>query len=282
MKSRISNLRPAAIRILLSAFCLLPSTLALAFPPSPHHLFYGMVRDEYGTPINDPEAIVVLETVGGVHLKGAIVPGLEPGVNYRLTAPMDSGLSSDLYKPTALRPQAPFLIKVVIAGVVYLPIEMTGDYSQLGKPGKRTLLNLTLGEDSDGDGLPDAWERMINGDLSKVGPNEDSDGDGLSNLNEYLAGTFAFDPEDGFTLEIAGVNNGRPALEFTALRGRSYTIMGSSNLKDWSPVTFRIPAEGEDAPARTGYTSTDVRLVRVEVDESSTGASGGFFKLIVQ
>ena len=30
---------------------------------------------------------------------------------------------------------------------------------ELGKPSETTRLDLTLGEDSDGDGLPDAWER---------------------------------------------------------------------------------------------------------------------------
>jgi hypothetical protein len=42
--------------------------------------------------------------------------------------------------------------------------------------------------DSDGDGLPDDWERAYFGNLSQ-GPNGDFDGDGLSNFQEWILGT---------------------------------------------------------------------------------------------
>jgi hypothetical protein len=45
---------------------------------------------------------------------------------------------------------------------------MKGDLSKLGEPGKRTHLDLTLGEDLDGDGIPDAWERAL---LAALGGN---------------------------------------------------------------------------------------------------------------
>ncbi len=38
--------------------------------------------------------------------------------------------------------------------------------------------------DTDGDGLPDIWEKLYFGDL-RFGPNDDPDGDGLTNLQEY-------------------------------------------------------------------------------------------------
>jgi len=41
--------------------------------------------------------------------------------------------------------------------------------------------------DSDGDGLPDAWEMQYFGNLSN-GANNDPDGDGITNLQEYLQG----------------------------------------------------------------------------------------------
>ncbi len=50
-------------------------------------------------------------------------------------------------------------------------------------------------EDSDGDGLPDAWELEHFGNLSQ-GPDMDFDGDGASNLAEFDAGTDPTDPNE--------------------------------------------------------------------------------------
>ena len=255
---------------------------AFAYPPAPHHLFYGMVRDEFGTPINDPNAVIILVTAGGARIKTQIVPGLEPGVNYRLAVPMDSGITSDLYKPTALKPFVPFMIQVVIAGVTNLPIEMTGNLSQMGQPGKRTLLNLTLGEDLNGDGLPDAWQRLINADLSKVTPNGDSDKDGLTNLQEYLAGTYAFDPKDGFSLTIVGFNSGAPLFEFLAIRGRTYTLHGSPDLKTWTAQSFSIPADGATASIRNNYFADTVRKLQIQAATPAGDTPPRFFRLMVQ
>lgn len=253
---------------------------ARAYPPAPHHLFYGLVRDEYGTPLSTG-AELILETSSGVQIKGAVISGQGPGVNYNLEVPMDAGIASDLYKPTALRPSVPFRIKVKIGNVTYLPIEMSGNFAQLGQPGRRTLLNLTLGEDSDGDGLPDAWERMINPDLSKVNPLEDADGDKLNNLQEYLAGTYAFDPQDGFTLKIARFNGEAPVLEFLAIRGRTYTLQGSADLKTWATLSFRFSTEAGSV-ARSNYQATDVRPLQVEASIDANQPTPRFFRLMVQ
>lgn len=272
-----------AIRGALAISLVTASVLsAFAYPPAPHHLFYGMVRDEFGTPINDPNAVVILQIASGVQLKTQIVPGLEPGVNYRLAIPMDAGIASDLYKPTALKPFVPFLIRVIVAGVTNLPIEMTGNLSQMGQPGKRTLLNLTLGEDLNGDGLPDAWQRLINADISKVTPNGDSDKDGLTNLQEYLAGTYAFDPKDGFTLNIVGFNNGAPLFEFLAIPGRTYTLHGSPDLKSWTPQSFSIPADGASAGIRENYFAATVSKLKIQAAATTGGIPPRFFRLMVQ
>lgn len=253
---------------------------AWAFPPAPHHLFYGMVRDEYGTPIQTASAQVVLETSNGTTLSTKVIADLEPGANYRLQVPMDSGLRNGVYTPTALRPLVGFRLKVRVGGVTYLPIEMRGDLAQLGLPGKRTQLNLTLGEDSDNDGLPDAWERLINQDISQVAPGADADGDGLSNTQEYLAGTYAFDPADGFRLELVRRADGPPALEFLALTGRTYRLEGSTDLKTWTPLRFRIPAEGANPPVRESYPSGDVRQIQAEV-ATALPADLAYFRLLV-
>src|SRR5688572_20369226 len=104
-----------------------------AFPPAPHHLIYGMVRDEMGDPISHTNAEIILETSSGVQITAPVIPGQQPGINYQLSVPMDAGATSDAYKPTALSPAVPFKIRVRIGQTLYLPIEMVGDFSQLGQ-----------------------------------------------------------------------------------------------------------------------------------------------------
>lgn len=269
--------------LLLLAACLLhtSSFIATAYPPAPFHLFYGMLRDEYGTPINITGAEVILETSSGVRVKTTVNPGIETAANYRLEVPMDSGLMAAPYQPTALRPFVPFRIKVRIGGATYLPIEMVGDYTNLGQPGQRTRLNLTLGEDSDGDGLPDAWERLINPDLTKVTPTADA-GNGLNYLQTYYAGTYAVDPKNGFALNILGVTKGKPLLEFLAVNGRTYTLLGSRDLKTWKTVAFRLPAEGTSAPTRSSFLTDSVKAVQLEVASPDSEPPPTYFRLMLQ
>ncbi len=252
-----------------------------AYPPAPFHLFFGMLRDEYGTPINIPGAEVILETSSGVKIKTTVNPGIETAANYRLEVPMDAGLLAAPYQPTALRPLVPFRIKVRIGGATYLPIEMVGDYAKLGQPGQRTRLNLTLGEDSDGDGLPDAWERLVNPDITQVKPDANA-GNGLNYLQTYYAGTYAVDPANGFDLNILSLSKGVPLLEFLAINGRTYTLLGSSDLKAWKTVSFRIPGEGANAPIRRSFLSDSVKTVRIEVPSEGDEAPPTYFRLMLQ
>jgi hypothetical protein len=277
-----SSFAPArCLSRLLVLAALFGGSLAHAYPPAPFHLFYGMLRDEYGTPINQVDADVVLETASGVKVKTRINPGIESGANYRLEVPMDAGLLAAPYQATALRPFVPFQIKVQIGKVTYLPIETRGDFAALGQPGQRTRLNLTLGEDSNGDGLPDAWQRLVNADLSKVRPDADA-GNGLTYLDTYLAGTYAVDPAGGFVLNILGVTDGATQLEFVAVTGRTYALVGSRDLKTWEPVRFRIPAEGANAPIRANLLAGAIKRVQVEAVHAQAEPAPTYYRLVLQ
>ena len=92
-------------------------------------------------------------------------------------------------------------VVVTMNGQNFYPIGVSGSLRATGG-GERVRLDLNLGEDKDGDGLPDAWEEWQlyiagrrpgpNGwDLSLITRDGDFDGDGISNFNEYIAGTFA-------------------------------------------------------------------------------------------
>ena len=283
-KFRTTVLSSPAFILHPSSFVLRPSSFG--YPPAPHHLIYGQVRDEQGHPLQVENGQILLQTITGVVLAESIVPGLGEGINYRVEVPLDSGMTAEPYAPTALSPAVSFRLRVKIGSQTYLPLEMTGDYSRLGDPAKQTRIDLTLGEDADGDGIPDAWERALIANLgggktlADIRPGDDSDGDGLTNLQEYLAGTYAYDPENGFALKLVRLNGGAPVLEFLAISGRNYTVYGSENLRVWNPVSFK-PMSTEDSPSAS-YQATDTRQLQVEVTVPADGAPPKFFKLMVR
>ncbi|MEI6342101.1 MAG: hypothetical protein WCR07_09095 [Verrucomicrobiota bacterium] len=265
-----------------------------AYPPALPHTIEGMVRDELGNPLV-AGAIVSLEADSGVKVYATVSALLAPGVNYRMTIPLDAGLTSEAYRPTALNPAAPFKMRVRLGGRTFLPIEMTIGSKSLGEPGMMTRINLTLGEDRNGDGLPDAWQRRINSDINKVRPGDDADRDGLTNLEEYFAGTYALDPKSGFVLTAirnpatddaadasGGVSEEPALLEFTVVSGRSYRIVGSPDLKEWSPVSFRLQGDAGAATPVSSYAPSSVARIQVRVVPASDETVYRFFKLIVE
>ncbi len=289
MKPHPITLSPHHLVIVLLATLIGGLTDVHAYPPAPHHVLVGMVRDERGNPLPSQSAEVIFQTSSGTIIASEVRPGVREGANYRMEIPMDSGLTDRLYQPTALRPTAPFTMWVKLGTRVFRPIEMSGDLAALGKAGKTTWLNLTLGEDTDGDGLPDAWERaLVNRsgtddirDLSDVNPNDDFDGDGLSNRSEYLTGNYAFDDQNGFELKIARIADGRPQFEFLSVRGRTYTVLGSADLKGWQTIPFRFVDQGDAEPFRKAYLAEGIEQMRFEIDPDQE-IQPRFFKLQVR
>ena len=267
-------------------FCCLALPAAWAFPPAPYHTIFGTVRDEFGRPLNNGEGTIILNGATAEIVRAPSDPSIALGVNYTLHVPMDAGTSAQLYAVTAMRPLLPFTIKVVIGGVNYVPIQIAGKTWNMGKPSERTRLDLTLGVDSNNDGLPDAWQQaVIDADttgklksINDVRPGDDLSGNGLTNLQKFLTGVNALDKLDGVKLEVIDVSNGIARLRFMGITGRTYTIRSSLDTKTWTDQAFST--EPSAANPSTIYRPEAVQPVDVYVAWPST--SHGYFQLFAQ
>ncbi|BCU75299.1 sialate O-acetylesterase [Luteolibacter sp. LG18] len=120
--------------------------------------------------------------------------------------------------------------------------------------------------DTDGDGMPDAWETLNGLNPAVSNPNADPDGDGASNLQEYLAGTDPLSKTSVFALTSHAVTPGGLAITWQSIPGTSYAIESSTDLTSWSPVTGK---EEIRAAATSSITTVPMnggrRLFRVKV-----------------
>jgi hypothetical protein len=262
---------------------------ARAYPPGPYHVLYGTVRDQYGTPLTSAQAQIVLQTPSGTELSAPVVPGSSiPGVNYLLKVPMDSGVTPDLYQPNVLLPAAPFKLLVVIGTVTNLPIEMTTTNLALGEWAKSTRVDLTLGVDSNGDGIPDAWETAFlaalgtNVPLSSLTANTVLTPDGLTLQQEYLLGTALFDPGNPLAVTFLGFSGDSPVLQFPTLTGRTYTVLVSPDLMNWSVAEFNLPTDTLGGPTRAFYSALSTGTVQVYVSPPPPGTNMQFYRIQVQ
>jgi len=263
----------------------LSPAVALAYPPAPQHTLFGLVRDELGRPLKTGSGTVIVSHAAGEIVRAPVEVMAEAGYNYLVRIPVDQGVMAGLYTPTALLPASPFTLRVLIDGTSYVPLQVSRVQPNIGQPGERTRLDLTLGVDSDNDGLPDAWERALIaasegrlGSLADILPGDDIDGDGLSNLQEYLLGTYALDRADGLALEIVDVSGGRARLRFGATVGRTYTIRTSTDLSTWTPTSFSLTVSGEFN--LTSYSSREVTAVEAWVSLPPGGSA--FYRLYVE
>ena len=232
------------------AFAVLLST-SYAFPPAPFFTLYGTVRDEQGQMLRVGGAVVIFYKNGVEKLRQTILENTELDQNYQIRLRMDMQRGGTVsYSDLANEAGSSFSMAILIHNIAYQPIEMSITRT-VGQSGQRVRLDLTLGVDSDGDGLPDAWEESqlfaagvipgLNGwDLSLITRNGDFDHDGISNYDEYVTGTFATDPTDYLSLRIVGKSASSAHLQFFSIYGKRYALETSSDLKTWSPASFYL------------------------------------------
>lgn len=257
---------------LLASLCFLFAGIpsVQAFPPAPYYTLYGTVRDQVGQTISADGATIILFSGSQELGRTPINSGVRLDQNYELNVRLDHNRGgTTLYTEKALAAQGAFNLAVDIAGTRYYPIEVAGNLTA-GKGGERVRLDLTLGQDSDGDGLPDVWEQWQlyqagkdpdedgNWALNLIDKNGDLDNDGSSNWLEYLAGTFAGDATERFSLDIKEKTAASVRFSFFAITGKTYTIESSTDMKTWTRVPFSV---GTSAATSQSWQAADVAIV---------------------
>ncbi len=118
--------------------------------------------------------------------------------------------------------------------------------------------------DADQDGIPDAWEEILNLDPNNsLDAALDRDGDGASNLAEYQAGT---DPDSAVSvLRVSLTRQGNTSvLRWNSVPGRTYKVRGTQNLGSSMWATLRtIDATGPQT-SFTNSTAASPLFFRVE------------------
>ncbi|NDG72463.1 MAG: hypothetical protein EBY32_14450 [Proteobacteria bacterium] len=258
---------------------------AWAFPPAPYYSIYGNVRDEHGQLIPANGSTVVFFYNGGEHSRYSITSLGDADFNYEIRMKMDMNQSgTSVYDSLAVNSGVAYTVAIDIGGVLHYPIEISTPPT-IGNPADRRRLDLTLGADSDKDGLPDAWEKaqLFNAglpttDLSLISPGGDFDKDGISDRQEYLSGTYATDAADFFFLRIVSLTDQDTVVDFYGITAKTYSIESSTDMVSWAPVDFSMQAGGSKI---SSHVATDVGVVRAYIP-TSIAAKKVFYRVKIQ
>lgn len=274
---------------IIATMLTLAAVEALAIPQSPV-VTYGMIRDEYGNPLKGSSALTMKLVKadapdGQVYALTSVGETGYPGVNYRLSLEIDSTGPS---RPYAVLEGTEMEIEFFIDGerqtVTPSPV------FAVPANGTAQRKDYSLGQDADGDGLPDAWEAWVlsidgrpcdAAAIAAFKPGDDSDGDGMDNLQEFFAGTDPFLATDLFAITHfvkTGAGN-RTEIRFTTVPGRTYRVLTAETLENpaWNPVATSRISDGPTAYETYAGTGRDITLY---IDTPMADAA--FFRVAAQ
>jgi len=275
-----------ALRVVFLLALLLTLTPgSTAFPPAPYYTIYGDVRDELGKVIPAGGATIIFSYQSKEIARYPLTNVVGSNYSYQIRMRTDmNSAGTTVYNSLAVTPGVEFTLKVDVGGVSYLPIEFVAKLPKVGSAADRVRLDLTIGADTDKDGLPDAWERALLfrlgypiADLWRITPDGILEADGLTNLQKYIAGTYSADTSQSFYLKIKEATATDVGVEFFTLTNKIYSLDKSTDLATWTPVDFTIGSS-----SATGmYTATGVGVVAARIPWVE-GEEKAFYRLKVR
>lgn len=125
--------------------------------------------------------------------------------------------------------------------------------------------------DSDGDGMPNWWERLYSGTTTGLVASADSDGDGHSNWQEYVSRCNPGDPDSVF--HVAGLaipDAAQPwqwVLTWDTAPDRRYSVFTHTNLTTtWpSAPVYQVDGDGKPKSYTNTFDSSAARFYRLGV-----------------
>ncbi len=122
-------------------------------------------------------------------------------------------------------------------------------------------------DDTDGDQLPDSWEKSVLGGLDVVNdPNADPDEDGYTNEEELHAGTHPGDGNSCLAILDVLTSESGPRLRWRSVAGKRYRLSYSDDLRSWHLVGTPVTAPGQEAElSDPNSASVGKRFYRVNV-----------------
>jgi hypothetical protein len=128
--------------------------------------------------------------------------------------------------------------------------------------------------DTDGDGIPNWWERIYVGNTTGIVANVDSDGDGHMNWQEFITRTHPGDP--GSVFHVEGVTRPDPehpwqwVITWATAPNRLYSVYSGTNLLTTWPSAPIHQVQGDGTPKSYTNTveNTQPRFYRITVQLS--------------
>jgi hypothetical protein len=227
-------------------------------------IVYGVIRDSYGLRLS-PDSAMVGAFLGTNETARTTIKPQPAGANYRFEVNVSDPITAG---GNEIIPGSAVAIRARIGSVLQASIG-NNTFTAQGN-GSTVNINLILGVDSDGDGLPDDWERLMIANsggqvssLAQVGPGQDLDRDGVPDDQEFWNGTFAFLPDDLLRIEsLTRHVNGRLSFSFQPIQGASYSVEFSAGLHApaWILCPISLTETGALSPGSVTGGTQSLRL----------------------